>query len=193
MSSPEITKLLAAARDRSPGAADKLVSAVYRRLRELASAYMRQQAPEHTLQPTALINEAYLKLFEGQPVVWQDREHFFAAAAEAMRRILIDRARSKKRQKRGGGRKRLDLTAATVTIDAVPDDMLDLDAALTKLAAEDPVKAQLVNFRFFAGMTMKEAADFLDISTSTADRYWSYARAFLYTEIHDTGDGRESE
>lgn len=115
----------------------------------------------------------------------ESRGHFFAAAAEAMRRILVDRARAKKREKRGGGRKRFDLTSADVTIDAVPDELLDLDEALAKLAAEDPVKAELVKLRFFAGMTLKEAADFLRISTTTADRYWAYARVFLYTEVRD--------
>ncbi|MHC4696416.1 MAG: ECF-type sigma factor [Planctomycetota bacterium] len=105
-----------------------------------------------------------------------------------MRRILIDRARARKRKKRGGGRKRIDLTSADVTIDAVPDEILDLDEALTKLATENPVKAELVKLRFFAGMTLKEAAGFLGISTTTADRYWAYARVSLYTEVRDSRD-----
>ncbi len=186
---PDVTQILNAIEAGDPSAADELLPLIYDELRKLAAARMAQESPDHTLQATALVHEAYLRLVGDQEYRWGSRGHFFAAAAEAMRRILIDRARAKKRDKRGGGKKRLDLTSTDLSIDAVPDDILDLDAALTKLAAEDPVKAELVNLRFFAGMTMKDAADFLDISTSTADRYWSYARVFLYTEIRDTGHG----
>jgi RNA polymerase sigma factor (TIGR02999 family) len=138
-----------------------------------------------------LVHEAYLRLVGTKDLRWDSRGHFFAAAAEAMRRILIDRARARKREKRGGsGRRRLDLMGAELTVDAVPDEFLDLDAALEKLAAEDPVKAELVKLRFFAGMSLREAAAFLRISTTTADRYWAYARAFLFAEM--CGDSGES-
>jgi RNA polymerase sigma factor (TIGR02999 family) len=184
----EVTRILSAIEAGDAKAADELLPLVYEQLRALATKRLSNEAPGQTLQATALVHEAYLRLVGDQEAVWDSRGHFFAAAAEAMRRILIDRARAKKRGKRGGGRKRIDLTSADVTIDAVPDELLDLDEALAKLAAEDPVKAELVKLRFFAGMTMKEAADFLDISPTTADRYWAYARAFLYTEVRDSRD-----
>lgn len=185
----EVTRILSALEQGDARAAGELLPFVYKELRQLAASRLSTEPPGQTLQATALVHEAYVRLVGDQEYRWDSRGHFFAAAAEAMRRILIDRARAKKRDKRGGGRKRLDLASADIAIDAVPDDILDLDAALTKLAAEDPVKAELVNLRFFAGMTMKDAAEFLNISTSTADRYWSYARVFLYTEIRDTGHG----
>ena len=149
---------------------------------------MASEAPEQTLQATALVHEAYLRLVgsDGQTdPKWDNRGHFFAAAAEAMRRILIDRARSKKREKRGGGRPKIKLDAARLSIDVVPDELLDLDEALTRFATEEPVKAELVKLRFFAGMTNQRAADFLGISRTTADRYWTYARVWLYAELRD--------
>ena len=171
-------------------ASAELLPIVYEQLRELAAKRMSTEAPGQTLQATALVHEAYVKLVAGRNVRWDSRGHFFAAAAEAMRRILIDRARAKKREKRGGGARRAELTSADLTIDAVPDEILDLDAALQKLATEDLTKAELVKLRFFGGMSMPEAAAFLGISSSTADRYWAYARAFLYSEIRDATDSK---
>ena len=170
-------------------AADELLEEVYGELRRLAQEMMSCEKPGQTLQATALVHEAYLRLNRGDRR-FNDRGHFFVVAAQAMRRILIDRARARKREKRGGGRPRIDLNAARLSIDAVPDDLLDLDDALTRLAAEEPIKAELVKLRFFAGMTNQRAADFLGISTTTADRYWTYARVWLYAEIRD---GRGSE
>ena len=182
----EITRILSAIDEGDAKAANELLPLVYEQLRALAARRLSNEAPGQTLQATALVHEAYLRLVGDRDYRWDCRGHFFAAAAEAMRRILIDRARAKKREKRGGRRKRFDLTSADVTIDAVPDEILDLDEALTKLAAADPIKAELVKLRFFTGMTLKEAAEFLGISTTTADRYWAYTRVFLYTEIHDS-------
>jgi RNA polymerase sigma factor (TIGR02999 family) len=184
----EVTRILSAIEGGDAKVANELLPLVYEELRALAAKRLSDELPGQTLQATALVHEAYLRLVGNQESLWDSRGHFFAAAAEAMRRILIDRARAKKRKKRGGGRKLIELTSSDVTIDAVPDELLDLDEALAKLAAEDPVKAELVKLRFFAGMTLKEAADFLRLSTTTADRYWAYARVFLYTEIRDSCD-----
>jgi len=169
-------------------AAAELLPIVYEELRALATKRISSEAPGQTLQATALVHEAYVRLVGNHDVRWQSRAHFFAAAAEAMRRVLIDRARARKRDKRGGDRKRLDLSTADLALDDVPDDILDLDAALQKLAAEDAVKAELVKLRFFGGMSMREAAEFLGISTTTGDRYWAYARVFLYTEMRDNSN-----
>jgi len=163
----------------------ELLPMVYEHLRALAAKRLSSEAPGQTLQATALVHEAYVRLVVNQDIRWDSRSHFFAATAEAMRRILIDRARAKKRDKRGGGCKRFGLTSADLTIEAVPDEILDPDEALGKLAAEDLAKAELVKLRFSGGMSMREAADFLNISTTTADRYWAYAKAFLYTEMKD--------
>ena len=168
-------------------ASAELLPIVYNELRALASKRIASEAPGQTLQATALVHEAYVRLVGTDDPEWDGRGHFFAAAANAMRRILIDRVRAKNRQKRGGSNKRFDLTSADLTIDAVPDEILDLDHALEKLAVEDATKAELVKLRFFGGMSKREAAAFLGISPTTADRYWSYARAFLFTEMQDQG------
>ena len=164
------------------GAVGRMLPLVYEELRLLASDRMRKEAPG-TLQATALVHEAYLRLLgpdsEGEQR-FDNRAHFFAAAAESMRRILIERARSRGRQKRGGGKRRLSLDPDQLLLDEFPDNLLDLDDALEQLAAEDPVKAKLVTLRFFAGLSLAEAAATLGISISTADRHWAYARAFLY-------------
>lgn len=167
-----------------------LLPIVYEQLRAMAARRIAAEAPGQTLQATALVHEAYVRLVGNKEVCWDSRGHFFAAAAEAMRRILIERARARNRQKRGGGRRRrVALTAVDFAVESVPDEILDLDEALGKLAAEDPVKADLVKLRFFGGLSMREAAEILKISTTTADRYWAYARAFLYCEIADPNDG----
>jgi RNA polymerase sigma factor (TIGR02999 family) len=159
---------------------------VYDELRRLAAQRMAREGAGHTLQATALVHEAYLRLVgsNGPDVArWDSRGHFFAAAAEAMRRILIDRARAKGALKRGGNARRLQLDQDPLASDDVSAELLELDGAITKLAAEEPIKAELVKLRFFAGLTLEEAARMLDISPATADRYWAYARAWLYNEM----------
>ncbi|MEK6642641.1 MAG: sigma-70 family RNA polymerase sigma factor [Planctomycetota bacterium] len=182
----EITRILTAIEGGDAKASSELLPLVYQELRRVAAGRLASEKPGQTLQATALVHEAYVRLVGNDERRWNGRSHFLAAASEAMRRILIERARAKKRQKRGGGGKRFDLTTADLTIDVVPDEILDLDEALNKLAEEDPVKAELVKLRFFGGMSLPEAAAFLRISTSTADRYWAYARVYLYTELRDT-------
>lgn len=181
----DITRILGAIEGGDAKASSELLPLVYQELRSIAAGRLASERPGQTLQATALVHDAYLRLVGNDERRWNGRSHFLAAASEAMRRILIERARAKKRQKRGGGRMRFDLISADLTIDAVPDEILDLDEALNKLAAEDPVKAELVKLRFFGGMSLPEAAAFLRISTSTADRYWAYARVYLYTELRD--------
>jgi RNA polymerase sigma factor (TIGR02999 family) len=145
--------------------------------------------PGQTLQPTALVHEAYLRLVGGEEArPWNSRGHFFAAAAEAMRRILIDRARARGAEKRGGGRARRSLDDVDPAAPEAPEDLLDLDEALNRLAAKDAVKAELVKLRFFAGLTLEQAAAVLDISPATADRYWAYARVWLLRDITQGDD-----
>lgn len=178
----DLTQVLSAIENGDAGAVEQLLPLVYDELRTLASHRMANEAPG-TLQATALVHEAYLRLLGPRPDDAQQFDgsgHFFAAAAEAMRRILIERARARGRLKRGGQNKRIDLDPDQLLLDEVPAELLDLDAALDQLAAEDPVKAKLVTLRFFAGLTLAEAAAALGLSISTADRHWAYARAFLY-------------
>ena len=158
---------------------------VYDELRALAEHRMAGESPGQTLQATALVHEAYLRLLGDDEAGrrWDKKGHFFAAAAEAMRRILIDRARAKGAGKRGGGRARVSLSPEQITLDAVPQEILDLDEALGRLAEEDPSKADLVKLRFFAGLSLPQAAAVLSISSTTADRHWAYARAWLYNEL----------
>jgi len=167
-------------------AADRLLEAVYGELRRLAAARLRREAPGQTLQATALVHEAYLRLVgnEGRDGAdWQNRAHFFGAAAEAMRRILIERARAKARLKRGGDRQRVELQDADLAVTPQPIDLLALDEALRRFEAAEPVKAELVKLRYFAGLEVVEAARVLGISKATADRYWAYARAWLFDEM----------
>jgi RNA polymerase sigma factor (TIGR02999 family) len=164
--------------------ARELLPLVYDELRRLAAQRLARESPGQTLQATALVHEAYLRLVGGDPDrPWDGRGHFFAAAAEAMRRILVENARRRHRLKRGGHRARVDLDVAQPAAPETDDDLLALDEALEKLAAKDPAKAQLVQLRVFAGLTLAEAAEILGMSTSTADRYWAYARAWLRVEI----------
>ncbi len=163
-------------------AAAELLPLIYGELRRLAEARMAGEKPGQTLQATALVHEAYLRLV-GDELSWDGRAHFFGAAAEAMRRILIDRARAKGTAKRGGSWRRVALDPAALTLDEVPAELLDLDEALERFAAEDPLKARLVELRFFGGLSMAEAAGLLGISTATATRHWAFARAWLYREI----------
>lgn len=184
----QITRILNAVDHGDPRAADELLPLVYEELRTLAAARLASERPGQTLQATALVHEAYMRLLgpqnEHDQPQWDGRGHFFAAAATAMRRILIDRARSKNADKRGGSAGRLSLDLSSITLDEVPAEIIDLDDALEKLALESPEKANLVNLRFFAGLTLKESAAILGISHATADRHWAYARAWLYREIY---------
>ena len=180
----QVTHLLDAAANGDPKAAADLLPLVYDELRKLAAQKLIQEKPGQTLQPTALVHEAYLRLVEAQkPLKWDSRGHFFAAAAEAMRRILIDSARSKARFKRGGDRKRVDLDHADAISLAAPDELLRIDEAIDKLGAEDPGAAQLVRLRYFAGLSVEEAAEISGISRSSAYEHWSYARAWLHCEL----------
>jgi len=182
----EATRLIKAIDQGDPVAAGQLLPLVYDELRKLAVQRMAQEKAGHTLQATALVHEAYLRLTDNdQSIHWHSRGHFFAAAAEAMRRILIDAARRKARPKHGGNAKRVNLDqAAALTGPTVPaEDLLALDQALTKLAAEEPAKAELVKLRFFTGLTIPQAAQALGISEATAERHWTYARVWLYCEL----------
>lgn len=181
----DVSTILQAIETGDAKASAELLPVVYAELRALAAKRLSSEAPGQTLQATALVHEAYVRLVGDNETRWKSRGHFLAAAAESMRRILIDRARAKKRDKRGGGRKRVDISVEELTLDRVPDELVDLDEALEKLAAEDAVKGELVKLRFFGGMSMREACDFLGISTTTGDRYWAYARAFLYADMSE--------
>jgi RNA polymerase sigma factor (TIGR02999 family) len=169
---------------KSEASSNELFILVYEELRRLALAKLAHEKPGQTLQPTALVHEAYLRLVaSSKSQHWNSEGHFFRAAAESMNRILIDLARRKKRPKHGGGQSRIDLDAAICLDDARADELLALDAALEKLAAESPEKAELVKLRYFAGLSHQEAAKILRISRATADRHWTYARAFLKCEL----------
>jgi RNA polymerase sigma factor (TIGR02999 family) len=169
-------------------AAEQLLPLVYDELRKLAAARLAQENAGQTLEATALVHEAYLRLVKADEVSsWDGRGHFFAAAAEAMRRILIDRARHKQSQKRGGDRKRMELEATALIAtaeDRQAEDLLALDEALQKFEIEDPLKARLVKLRYFAGLSIEDAAQSLGISAATAKRHWVYARSWLYGKIH---------
>ncbi len=177
----DVTEMLNAIEHGEPRAAGQLLPLVYEELRRLAAQRLADEKLGLTLQPTALVHEAYLRLVGGDPDAhWDSRGHFFAAAAEAMRRILIEDARRKHRLKRGGDRRRVDLDQVEALVSAPGDDLLALDEALDQFAAEDPKKAELVKLRFYAGLSVEEAASCLGISRATADRHWAYARAWLY-------------
>jgi RNA polymerase sigma factor (TIGR02999 family) len=180
----EVTRILSAIEQGDPHAADQLLPLVYEELRRLAAQKMAQETPGQTLQATALVHEAYVRLVDSdQARQWNSRGHFFAAAAEAMRRILVDHARRKKALRRGGERQRQDLDLAEPATEPLSDDVVALDEALQKLAVLDPAKAELVKLRYFGGLTMDRAAEVLGISVATAHRYWAYARAWLHHQI----------
>ena len=201
-----VTHILSQIDSGDPTAAEQLLPLVYEELRKLAAAKLGHEKPGQTLSATALVHEAYLRLVgdqepgissqepEEQPLVpgprpltpgWNSRGHFFAAAAEAMRRILINRARDKNRQKRSGGWQRVDLDAIEIALDTPAEDLLALDEALQQLATDDKLCADLVQLRFFAGLTLGEAAEALGVSRRTADRHWAYARAWLFDRLRD--------
>ena len=184
----EVTRILHAIEQGDPHEAGQLLPLVYEELRQLATARLAREEPGQTLQATALVHEAYLRLVDvTQAQKWNSRGHFFAAAAESMRRILIDRARHKRSLKAGGGFQRQDVAEVELGV-AGPDlDLLALDEALEKLERQDPRKAELVKLRFFAGLTIEEAANALGISTTTADNDWAYARCWLRLEMGPPG------
>ena len=179
----DVTRILNAIEQGNHQATDELLPLVYEELRLLAAQKLSNESPGQTLQATALVNEVYLRLVGSETPTWQNRRHFFAAAAEAMRRILIDTARRKRTDKRGGGRLRIDLERIGPAIEGPSDDLIALDEALQKLEQKDKLKADLVKLRYFAGLTSVQAAQALAISHSTADEYWAYARAWLKAEI----------
>jgi RNA polymerase sigma factor (TIGR02999 family) len=180
----DVTRILSAIEQGDPQAAEQLLPFVYDELRKLAASKLTQEKPGQTLQATALVHEAYLRLVDVSKVQrWDTRGHFFAAAAEAMRRILINRARDKKRAKRGGEHHRVNLDHIEIALDTDDEELIALDEALTQLAVEDPDAARLVNLRFFAGLTLRDAALSLGLSQRSAERQWSYARAWLYARL----------
>ena len=180
----EVTRILSAIEGGDPSAAAQLLPLVYDELRRLAAQRLALERPGQTLQATALVHEAYLRLVGGAPEAhWNSRGHFFAAAAEAMRRILVEGARGKGRAKRGGDWQRVDFEELDVTTSVSPDQLVALDDALERLAALDPIAGQLVKLRYFAGLALDEAAGALNVSTATAYRHWAYARAWLRDEL----------
>jgi RNA polymerase sigma factor (TIGR02999 family) len=185
----DVTRILSAIDRGDPHAAERLLPLVYDELRRLAAAKLAREKPGQTLQATALVHDAYLRLVDAEQAQhWTSRGHFFAAAAEAMRRILINRARDKRRRKRGGGLRRVDLDRLDVVDHATPDGLLELDEALDRLAGENRTCSELVKLRFFAGLTLDEAAAALGLARRTADRHWAYARAWLYQALRQGGE-----
>ena len=184
----EVTRILCEIEGGDGQAAERLLPLVYDELRKLAAQKMAQERPGQTLDATALVHEAYVRLVDVDKTQrWASRGHFFSAAAEAMRRILVENARKKRSLKRGGGQQRVELTEFHLDREAVAEDLVAIDEALEKLAAEDPAKATLVKLRYFAGLSTQEAADAMGISRATACRYWTYARTWLYCELRDSG------
>jgi RNA polymerase sigma factor (TIGR02999 family) len=183
----EVTQILSAIEQGDAHAAEQLLPLVYDELRKLAAQKLAQERPGQTLEATALVHEAYVRLVgtpsEGAALEWAGRGHFFAAAAEAMRRILVEKARRKRRHKHGGGRPRVDIELANIVSPMPDEDVLALDEAMTRLATKDPIRARLVQLRFYAGLSNEEAAKVLGISAVTAKRYWRYARAWLHREV----------
>lgn len=182
----DVTHILSQIESGDPSAAEQLLPLVYDELRKLAAEKMMHENPGQTLQATALVHEAYIRLVDTQKVQrWDSRGHFFAAAAEAMRRILVENARRKGSAKHGGNLRRIDLEERCSMDDKSPAELLVVDEALDSLAREDPIKAELVKLRCFAGLSHQEAADTLHLSRATADRYWAYAKVYLYCQIYE--------
>jgi RNA polymerase sigma factor (TIGR02999 family) len=182
----EVTRILSAIEQGDPRAAEQLLPLVYEELRNLAAHKLAREKSGQTLQATALVHEAYIRLLDSESAShWNSRAHFFAAAAEAMRRILVENARHKGRLRHGGGRRRVDVDEACLVAAAPSEDVLALDEALTRLAELDPLRSELVKLRFFGGLTMPEAAVLLGISLTTAERHWTFARTWLYAELSD--------
>jgi RNA polymerase sigma factor (TIGR02999 family) len=195
----DVTRVLDALRKGDPQAANQLLPLVYDELRKLAAQKLAHEAPGQTLQPTALVHEAYLRLVAsperesgGESPHWDGRGHFFAAAAEAMRRILVENARRKRRLKRGGDLVRLEFDEALLAAPETREDLVALDEALSKLSTVDRTAAQLVQLRYFAGVSIPEAAEILGVSRRTADRLWAYSRAWLHQEIEGEAHEKKS-
>jgi RNA polymerase sigma factor (TIGR02999 family) len=184
----DVTRLLSASAQGDPHAAAELLPLVYDELRRLAAQRLAQEAPGQTLEATALVHEAYLRLVGDSRDAWDNRRHFFAAAAEAMRRILVEQARRKDRVRHGGGKKRIDLEEACSLVESPSEELLALDEALTRLTVLNPARAEVVKLRFFTGLTMSEIAQTLGISLPTAERYWAFARTWLYAEMKADDD-----
>lgn len=184
--SAEVTRLLQQWSNGQEQALDRLVPQIDRELRKLAASYLRKERADHTLQPTALVNEAFIKLIDQRSVKWQNRAHFFGIAAQAMRRILVDHARAHSAGKRGDGVRKLPLDEAAMIGGAVDIDVLALDEALTRLAALDPQQSRVVELRFFGGLTMEETAEVMHISPATVGREWRMAKAWLSAELGRT-------
>ncbi len=179
----DVTRIIERVQSGDPTAADQLLPLVYEELRRLAAAKMAHEAPGHTLQPTALVHEAWLRLVGKQGRHWNGRAHFFGAAAEAMRRILVEAGRRKRAVRHGGGQAKLDISGLELAAPAPDDELLAVNDALEKLTARDSKKAELVKLRYFAGLTTEEAAEALGISVPTADRWWNFSRAWLFEEM----------
>ena len=190
---PDVTQILKAVEQGDTKAAEQLIPAVYEELRRLAVRKMAQEPPGQTLQPTALVHEAWLQLGGDEPPRWNSRAHFFGAAAEAMRRILVDRAREKKALKRGGDLKRVDLDGIELPSPMPDDELLSLDEALNRLATVDTRASEMVKLCFFVGLTQEAAARELGISLSTAERVWGFARAWLLREVREQRNGASRE
>jgi RNA polymerase sigma factor (TIGR02999 family) len=187
----EVTRILSAIEQGDPHAAEQLLPLVYQELRKLAAYRLAQEKPGQTLQPTALVHEAYLRLLGADNAQkWHNRSHFFAAAAEAMRRILVDQARRKQRPKHGGGRQRFSLDKVLCLAETPDDDLLALDEALEQFAREEPAKAELVKLHYFVGLSLEEAGRVVGIAHRTAKRHWAYARAWLYAAVCDDPPAR---
>lgn len=184
----DVTRILSQIEHGDPGASEKLLPLVYDELRKLAAVRLSRESPDQTLQATALVHEAYLRLVgRAKPQQWDSRGHFFAAAAEAMRRILIDQARRKNAERHGGGLQRHALEHVEIEAPEPSLDVIAIDEALSRFEQIDKLKAELVKLRYFAGLTIPQAAAALGISASTADRYWAYARSWLHTELKKQG------
>lgn len=182
---PDVTTLLARATGGDEQAANELLPLVYRQLRAIAQGRMAGENPAHTLQATALVNEVFLKLFGNRKLPWHNRAHFYATAAEAMRRVLLDHAKAKGRKKRGGTGKKMPLNVAELATGEDPEQILALDAALCRLEEENPEAASVVRLRFYAGLSIDETAEALEMSPRTVDRRWKFARAWLFEQLSD--------
>ncbi len=188
----DVTRILSAIEQGDPHAADQLLPLVYDELRRMAAQRMAQETPGQTLQATALVHEAYLRLVGDAEVhPWNSRGHFFAAAAEAMRRILVEKARRRQRLRHGGGRQRIDLEDLDVMREEKAEELLALDEALERLAGEEAIVGEVVKLRYFTGLTIEQSAAALGISVRTANRHWAYARAWLYTQLRRSDEPNE--
>jgi len=189
----EFTEILQSAADGNSQAAESLLNEVYTELRKLAAARMAGESPDHTLQATALVHEAWIRLMAGQERQWANKKHFFSAAAEAMRRILIDRARHKQRKKRGGALTRVNLAHVTLATEDPEEYVVIVDEALSQLALTEPVKAEVVKLRYFIGLNHAEIAEALGISVITVRRHWNFARSWLYATLKSRSEKESND